>query len=223
MMDAAEAARRQEEREAFRSERQEQAAVDRALDMAGMELRVLVREVLHGAGYHQHHRQWRKKRIMPTDQDRPAEPKRLHAGSDPARLKQRLAGSPTLWRKASMAQASALAVMKQITDSEQVKVVLEANYEGLIRDLGGDSAPPLERALIEHVALCWLRLQNAEQTYSRVTGEPHSIAELDYFERRLSASQRRYLRACETLARVRRLRLPTVQVNIGEQQVNVDR
>ena len=40
-------------------------------------------------------------------------------------------------------------------------------------------------------------------------------------DRKLSAAQRRYLRACETLARVRKLRLPTLQVNIGEKQVNV--
>ena len=47
-----------------------------------------------------------------------------------------------------------------------------------------------------------------------------------YWEGRLSAAQRRHLRAVETLARVRRLlsRIPAVQVNIatqGGQQVNV--
>jgi len=232
MMDAAEAARRQREYDALLAERQEQTAVDRALDMAGAELRGLLREALHGAGYHQHHRQWRKKRTMATEQDKemtPAELKRLLGAtsgakpkdSDLATLKQGFTGSPTLWRRASMALASALTVMGQITDSEQVKVVLEANYEGLIRDLGGDSAPPLERALIEHVALCWLRLQAVEQRHAQVMGEPHSLAELDYHERRLSATQRRWLRACETLMRVRRLRLPSVQVNNGEKQVNV--
>jgi len=37
----------------------------------------------------------------------------------------------------------------------------------------------------------------------------------------LFATQRRYLRACETLARVRRLRLPSMQINIGKKQLNV--
>jgi hypothetical protein len=48
----------------------------------------------------------------------------------------------------------------------------------------------------------------------------------EYWEKRLSAAQRRYLRACETLARVRKLTLGTLalQVNIaaaGGQQVNM--
>jgi hypothetical protein len=234
MMDAAELARRQEAREALQQEHQVQTVIDRALDMAGAKLRGLVREVLHGAGYHQHHRQWRKRRTMATENGKemtPAELERLldatsgakPKGSDLAALRQGFAGSPTLWRRMSMAQASALTVMRQVTDSEKGEVILWANYDGMVHDLGGESAPPLERALIEHVALCWLRLQDVEQRCSHAAGEPHSIAELDFLERRLSATQRRYLRACETLARVRRLRLPAVQVNIGERQVNMAR
>ena len=42
-----------------------------------------------------------------------------------------------------------------------------------------------------------------------------------YWDRKLAASQRRYLRACETLARVRKLTGATVQVNIGERQINL--
>ncbi len=44
----------------------------------------------------------------------------------------------------------------------------------------------------------------------------------DYWDRHLNAAQRRYLRAIETLARVRKLsgRGP-IQINIAEQQVNV--
>ncbi len=43
----------------------------------------------------------------------------------------------------------------------------------------------------------------------------------EYWEKRLSSAQRRYLRACETLARVRKLaQASPLQVNIGAQQVN---
>ncbi len=42
------------------------------------------------------------------------------------------------------------------------------------------------------------------------------------WERRLSATHMRYLRACDTLARVRNLSRPTpLQINIGARQVNV--
>ena len=49
---------------------------------------------------------------------------------------------------------------------------------------------------------------------------------VDFWERRLSLAERRHLRACETLARVRKLLMngPVLQVNIasqGGQQVNV--
>ena len=47
-----------------------------------------------------------------------------------------------------------------------------------------------------------------------------TIVQADFWERRLSAAQRRFLRATETLARVRRLQLPAVQVNIAERQLN---
>ena len=42
-----------------------------------------------------------------------------------------------------------------------------------------------------------------------------------WWEKRLSGAQRRYLRACETLAKIRKMQLPMVQVNIGQQQLNV--
>ena len=53
-----------------------------------------------------------------------------------------------------------------------------------------------------------------------------STSSVDHWERRLSAAQRRYLRACESLARVRKLgrTTPALQLNIathGGQQVNV--
>ena len=50
------------------------------------------------------------------------------------------------------------------------------------------------------------------------------FVEVEYWEKRLSASQRRYLRACETLARVRKITRTTMQINIaeeGSQQVNI--
>jgi hypothetical protein len=94
-----------------------------------------------------------------------------------------------------------------------------------VRDgLGYEGAPQLEQLLIDHAVLCWLRLQDAEAGYSVNMDRSLPVANADYWDRHLAAAQRRYLRACETLARVRRLLHPTLQVNIaaqGGQQVNV--
>ena len=90
-------------------------------------------------------------------------------------------------------------------------------------DLGYDSAPALERILIDHAVLCWLRLGETEMRRSAMTGE-NTYKAFEYADRRLTAAQKRFTRACESLARVRRLARPNVQVNIaaeGGRQINV--
>ena len=102
---------------------------------------------------------------------------------------------------------------------------VKARVRDLRRDLGFHEASPLERLLIEHVVLCWVRLNYTEHGYTeRIGSGDLTLSQADWWERRLSATQQRYLRACQTLVRVRKLVRSTVQVNIatqGGQQVNV--
>ena len=54
-----------------------------------------------------------------------------------------------------------------------------------------------------------------------VNASDMSITQADYFQRRIDRAHRRFLSAVETLARVRKLALPILQVNIARnQQVN---
>ena len=46
-----------------------------------------------------------------------------------------------------------------------------------------------------------------------------SFKDARHFERRLNGAHRRYLRAIETLARVRKMG-PALQINIADQQIN---
>jgi hypothetical protein len=46
-----------------------------------------------------------------------------------------------------------------------------------------------------------------------------SLRQAEFCQQRLSKAQARYLSAIRTLAQVRRLGVPAVQVNIGQQQV----
>ena len=70
---------------------------------------------------------------------------------------------------------------------------------------------------------CILEARLAEREYEWAMSDDRTLAEASYLERKLSAVQRRYLRAVETLARVRKLMgVPMVQINIaatGGQQV----
>ena len=56
---------------------------------------------------------------------------------------------------------------------------------------------------------------NRDQNFGKRT-----VKQSEFFQRRQDRAHRRYLSAIRTLAQVRRLLLPPVQVNIGAQQVN---
>jgi len=145
-------------------------------------------------------------------------------GKEIEELRGLFAKDPALWRNVDMAWAAAVAVGVGESRSPAVQAVSEANYQGKERELTRPQDGPLERTLVKHVALCWLRLQCVEQRYSLTLGGSLGIPQADYWERRLSATQRRFLRAVETLARIRKMQLPAMQVNVateGGQQVNI--
>jgi hypothetical protein len=91
---------------------------------------------------------------------------------------------------------------------------------GLLRsELAGTSPTPLERLLVERVVTCWLHLHHIEQIYAQK--ESMSLELGTYYQRSLTAAQNRYLAAIKTLAVVRKLAVPVLQVNIAKKQVNV--
>lgn len=144
---------------------------------------------------------------------------------DVATLERLFNESPIVWQAVSLAHNAALVAIETESEGRDgSRVIMKANYRGIQRELGHENGSPMERLLIEHVALCWLRLQTLEQRYSRVMSGSITLTLGQYWEKRLSAAQRRYLRACTTLARIRKMRLPAMQVNVateGGQQVNV--
>jgi hypothetical protein len=101
---------------------------------------------------------------------------------------------------------------------EMIREALTRKLATLKEELGG--ATPLERLLIERVVTCWLNVYYIDALYAKRLNEI-TWAESDYFQRRQERAHRLYLSAIRTLAHVRRLLVPAVQVNIGAQQVNV--
>jgi hypothetical protein len=90
----------------------------------------------------------------------------------------------------------------------------------IMAELGYTEALPMERLLIEHIGACWVELQVIEHSFLVHLSEGGSS--LVWHDKRLTSAQNRYLKAIETLARVRRLaRVTPLQLNIGGQQVNV--
>lgn len=134
-----------------------------------------------------------------------------------------LKSDPAIWRAAGdMVEQAARQLIKTVSGtSHAVNASMMHGWQQLPADLARPGDGELERLLIQQVVVSWLHLGYIDYQYSAVLTSPDmSIKRGDYWERRLNAAQRRYLRATETLARVRRLQLPAVQVNIGAQQVN---
>ncbi|MGO9177859.1 MAG: hypothetical protein ACLQBX_16485 [Candidatus Limnocylindrales bacterium] len=87
-------------------------------------------------------------------------------------------------------------------------------------ELEGPNASPLEKLLVERIVTSWLQCHQADLAYARsLKGSSPSESELCH--RRQDRAARQYLYALRSLAQVRRLLAPPVQVNLAQQQVNV--
>lgn len=126
--------------------------------------------------------------------------------------------------------------MGELAESQVLDTIVHGSGQGMREcwrrrlgsmraDLGYADSSALERLLIQQVTLCWLNLNLTEHRHTNVMKQSITLGVGLYWEKRLTMAQRRFTRACESLARVRRVsrRIP-IQVNIaahGGQQINV--
>jgi hypothetical protein len=91
--------------------------------------------------------------------------------------------------------------------------------ESLRAELAGTNPTPLEHLLVDRVVTCWLHLHHLEVIYA---GKESMTLDLGaYYQRCITLAQKRYLSAIKTLAQIRKLALPVLQVNIARKQVNI--
>jgi hypothetical protein len=132
-----------------------------------------------------------------------------------------------LWRGvASAGYLAELTVIENARATAAVKECWKHRLQELKKELGSEGAPLLEQLLIQQAALCWLKLNLIELSYSGTMKQSITLTLGIYWEKRLTAAQKRFTRACETLARVRKLSRTNsaLQFNIatkGSQQLNV--
>jgi hypothetical protein len=128
---------------------------------------------------------------------------------------------PELWAfVGDLAEQAILRLIDTMVVRTALKESLKIGYKEMQIELGMATSPALERLLIQQVVMAWLRLAYIENQYTAVTGPEQLIRRVDHWERRLNAAQRRFLRATSTLARIRKMNLPPIQVNIGQNQIN---
>ena len=93
----------------------------------------------------------------------------------------------------------------------------------------GPNPTPLESLLADRAVLSFLHVQYTEVMYQSALIAGGTCNDMRHYADRIDVANRRYLAAIKTLAQVRRLQIPTLQIamagatqfNIGDKQVNM--
>ena len=104
-------------------------------------------------------------------------------------------------------------------DNLAFREAIKRKLSALREELEGPTPSPTERLLVDRVVACWLQVQEADLRYAQAGN--CSFEQANYHLKRQDRAHRRFLSAMKTLAMIRKLGLPVLQVNIGENQVNV--
>jgi hypothetical protein len=96
------------------------------------------------------------------------------------------------------------------------KEALESKMELMRIELAGSNPTPLESLLVDRILTCWLHLHHLEILYSHKENMTLEVG--IHFQRCIDRAHKRYLSAIKTLAVIRRLALPALQVNIANKQ-----
>jgi hypothetical protein len=198
----AEAERRRDERVAN--------VVNQAIDVA--------RQFLESVGYHRHKRgEWRKRRGGPT-----------MAGDlatwDTAAI-EKLEGTEAVQRVRVLDRWVSSELLDLITGKDcdtNTKRVLRMEMIAEARVLAGPDPTPIEEMLARSAAFAWAFVRwNESQLAALAHDGKAKVPQIEFRERCLDRATRRHLAVLKTLAAVRKLALPTLQVNVGRNQVNV--
>jgi hypothetical protein len=120
----------------------------------------------------------------------------------------------------SLQRAAERAVLSRLC-GENVAVRESVLYAvaNLKADLAGDNPTPLEKLLVDRVALCWLDVQVLDILFSTEAGL--SIKQAEHQGRARERANSRFLKAARAFAVVRKIGLPSIQVNVGSHQTNI--
>jgi hypothetical protein len=106
--------------------------------------------------------------------------------------------------------------------SEKTKASLRQEICDLAAELAGPRPSPVERVLAETAATSWFayRMHEAHYVGGATSDEGMTIAQSEHAQRRMDRAHRQFVSTVKTLAAVRRLDVPALQINVARQQVN---
>jgi hypothetical protein len=86
-------------------------------------------------------------------------------------------------------------------------------------ELAGPNPSPLVELLAERCTIAWFAAHHADRLFFSQTCVNYPAAK--HFARIQESANKRFLTTCKSLALVRNLAQPTVQINLGRKQVNI--
>jgi hypothetical protein len=104
-------------------------------------------------------------------------------------------------------------VMRKVTDKPGNFELFEREYEMRRNNLGWKDASPLERLMIERIMLLWVRLLWCEHYNAGYTQGGVVMRESEFADKQLSRAHTRYVKALESLAKLRQVEAMTKAAN----------
>lgn len=140
-------------------------------------------------------------------------------------IRQILSEQPDLaWHFVDVAQVAEDALIEKMTSEEDLaaKEILRFQLEAMREEIAGENPSPLERLLVERVVATWLQIQLFEGLYANGMSKSMTIAQGNFYQKRLDQTHRRHLSAIRALVQIRKLLKGSTitQINIADKQIN---
>ena len=121
-------------------------------------------------------------------------------------------GSPADWLRGSLIKHTA-------GGNPLLEEAIGRKLDRVRSELEGPNPSPIERLLAERASLCWFLVHRYESMF--VNSQDLALVDADYQQRKIDRAHARFLSAVRTLAQVRKLGLPALQINVGATQVTM--
>jgi hypothetical protein len=86
-------------------------------------------------------------------------------------------------------------------------------------ELAGSNPSPLEYLLVDRIICAWLEVGKMDGFMAQF--QEASFEQGEYYQRRHERAEKRFHQACKSLAQIRRLQGPMVQLNVADKQINM--
>jgi hypothetical protein len=128
--------------------------------------------------------------------------------------------SDLAWRSRNIGKMAERLLINELTGEDLIaKEMIKHQLDSMRSEIVGEDSSPLELLLAERIVATWLQVQLFESLYASGLGK-HTLAQGNYYQKRLDRAHKNHLSAIRTLAQIRKMGPAAVQINIAEQQVN---